>query len=78
MHSDLQQERAARLLAEMKLREERKRRVVLERALADVCRDLHHKNAQETLVPAALGALMAINELADAAMVVDRSHVGGE
>ncbi|RPD79176.1 hypothetical protein L226DRAFT_243064 [Lentinus tigrinus ALCF2SS1-7] len=74
-HSDLQQERAARLLTEMKLREERKRRVILERALADVCRDLHRKNA---LVPAALKALETLDALADAAMIVDRGQTGDE
>ena len=53
-------ERAAWLLADAKFREERRRRLVLERALADVCNDLHRL---QTLAPAAVEALKKIDEI---------------
>ncbi|KAI0746695.1 hypothetical protein C8Q80DRAFT_788991 [Daedaleopsis nitida] len=58
------EEHASRLLAEVKLQEERKRRVLLEGVLADVCRDLDSRNS---LAPAAMQALKFIQDLADAA-----------
>ncbi|TFK93427.1 hypothetical protein K466DRAFT_122308 [Polyporus arcularius HHB13444] len=64
----LQQERAARLLAESKLQEERRRRIFVEKLLADVCRDLDNK---DSVVPAAMEALMKLAELTDAAMLAD-------
>ncbi|TBU40090.1 hypothetical protein BD309DRAFT_368687 [Dichomitus squalens] len=61
-------ERAARLLADAKFREERRRRLALERALADVCSDLHRL---ESLVPATMEALREIDELTSAVMSID-------
>ncbi|KAI1798273.1 hypothetical protein LXA43DRAFT_20866 [Ganoderma leucocontextum] len=58
-------ERAALLLADAKFQEERRRRILLERALADVCGDLHRL---DNLYPAAAEALRRIDRLADAAM----------
>ncbi|KAI0701692.1 hypothetical protein C8Q76DRAFT_238692 [Earliella scabrosa] len=60
--------RAARRLAEARLKEERWRRIVLEGVLANVCRDLE---SQGTLPTAVLQALTKIEELTDGAMVVD-------
>ena len=59
---------ATRHLAEAKLKEERRRRIVLEGVLADVCRDLE---SQGTLPAAVLQALTKIEELTDGAMVLD-------
>lgn len=52
----------------MKLQEERRRRILLEGVLADVCRDLDSKG---TLPPAVVQALKKIEELTDVAMLVD-------
>ncbi|RPD65409.1 hypothetical protein L226DRAFT_243226 [Lentinus tigrinus ALCF2SS1-7] len=64
----LQQERDARLLAELKFEDEQRRRLFLENLLADVCRDL---DSRESLVPAAMEALTKLAELTDVAMPVD-------
>lgn len=61
-------ERAAWLLADAKFREERRRRLVLERALADVCLDLHRL---ETQMPAAVEALRKIDALTNGIVPAD-------
>ena len=58
-------ERAA-LLA--KFQEERRKRIILERALADVCGDLHRL---DSLFPAAAEALRRIDQLTEAAAISD-------
>ena len=50
----VQMERARRLLAEMRYREERETRLVLERALADVCTEMERRTTQEPAVQEAL------------------------
>ena len=64
----LQKERAERLLAEMRLKEERRKRLVLEQALADVCAELDRRDA---IAPVISAALKCIDDLASAAMVMD-------
>ena len=66
--SGLNQERAARLLVESKLKDEQGRRATLEKLLPDVYRDL---DSEEILVPATMKALTKLAELTDAAMLVD-------
>lgn len=61
----LKKERAQRLLAEMRLQEERQNRLVLERALAHVCADLHRRDA---IAPAVLKVMERIEDLTDFVM----------
>ena len=60
-----QKERASRLLAEMRLEEERQKRLVLERALANVCAELHKRDA---IAPVIREALERIEDWTDSVL----------